>query len=207
LFMRQIVLAVLTLSFLCVIASAQDQDSPSLGDVARQNRTRKPPKDAKDGQAKPAPTEDPSKAVSATDVTSKTAVAPRASRVITNEDLPQHTVSTGPSESNSKVSTRENLDPEGNRRQVLAEQFQSRIRDQKHAITELQNQIAAVSDSIHYAGGNCVANCVQWNEQQQRKQQAVDGMKAQLEEAQRRLDEMREAARKQGFGSSVSDPE
>lgn len=40
-----------------------------------------------------------------------------------------------------------------------------------------------------------------------RKQQEVDSMKAQLEEAQRRLDEMREAARKEGFGSSVSDPE
>jgi hypothetical protein len=205
--MRQLVLVVLALSLLCVIANAQDQDSPSLGDVARQNRTRQQPKDAKDGQTKAAPTGDPPKAISATDVTAKTAVAPRASRVITNEDLPEHTVSPAPSKSNSKVSSRENLDPGGNQRQVLAGQFQSRIRDQKNAITELQNQIAALSDSIHYAGGNCVANCVQWNEHQQRKQQEVDGMKAQLEEAQRRLDEMREAARKQGFGSSVSDPE
>jgi len=32
-------------------------------------------------------------------------------------------------------------------------------------------------------------------------------MKAQLEEAQRRLDQMREAARKEGFGGAVSDPE
>ena len=79
--------------------------------------------------------------------------------------------------------------------------------DQNKAITELQTQIATVSDSIHYAGGNCVSNCVQWNTQQRQKQQEVDTMKAQLEEAQRRLDQMREAARQQGFGGSVSDPD
>ena len=203
--MRQLVV-VLALWFLCVMAIAQNQDSPSLGDVARQNRAQKQPKDAKDGQAKDAPTADPSKAMSATNAISKTTVAPKASHVITNEDLPEPTVSTAPSESNSKVSST-TPDPGGTARQALAEQFKSQIRDQKNAITELQNQITAVSDSIHYAGGNCVQNCVQWNEHQQRKQQEVDSMKAQLEEAQRRLDQMREAARKQGFGGSVSDPE
>jgi hypothetical protein len=204
--MRQLVVVLLALSFLCAIAMAQDQDSPSLGDVARQNRAQKQPKDAKDGQAKDAPTADRSKAMSATNVISKTAVAPKAFHIITNEDLPEHTVSTALSESNSKASST-TPDPGGNERQALAEQFKSQIRDQKNAITELQNQITAVSDSIHYAGGNCVSNCVQWNEHQQRKQQEVDSMKAQLEEAQRRLDQTREAARKQGFGGSVSDPE
>jgi len=205
--MRQLVVVVLALSFLRVVAIAQGQDSPSLGDVARQSRAQKQPRDAKDGRAKDTPTADPSKAMSATNVISKPAVAPKASRVISDEDLPQRTVSTAASESNSQVSSTTNLDPGGNERPALAEQLKSQIRDQKSAITELQNQIAAVSDSIHYAGGNCVANCVQWNEHQQRKQQEVDSMKAQLEEAQRRLDQMRESARKEGFGSSVSDPE
>ena len=205
--MRQLVLLLLALSPLCVIANAQDQDSPSLADVARQSRTQKQQKDAKDGQAKDAPTTDPSKATSATDVVSKTAVAAKASHVITNEDVPEHTVSTSPSRSDFQVSGRTNLDPGGNERQQLAEQFKSRIQDQNKAITELQNQIAAVSDSIHYAGGNCVSNCVRWNEHQQEKQQEVDTMKARLEEAQRRLDQMREAARQEGFGSSVTDPD
>jgi len=205
--MRKLVLLASALWFLCVIANAQDQDSPSLGDVARQSRTQKQQKDAKDGQAKDAPTKDPSKATPATDVASKTAIAAKASHVITNEDLPEHTVSTAPSASNAKVSSTTNVGAGGDERQELAEQFKSRIQVQKNAVTELQNQIAAVSDSIHYAGGNCVSNCVEWNQHQQRKQQEVDSMKTQLEEAQRRLDEMREAARKQGFGSSVSDPE
>jgi hypothetical protein len=206
--MRQSVLLVfvLALSLLCVIANAQDQDSPSLADVARQSRTQKQQKDARDAQAKDA-TRDASKATPASEVVSKTAAAPKASHVITNEDLPEATVSTAPSASTSKVSSATNLAPGGNERQELAEQFKSRIQDQKKAITELQNQIAAVSDSIHYAGGNCVANCVQWNEHQQQKQQEVDTMKALLEEAERRLDQMREAARKEGFGSSVSDPD
>jgi hypothetical protein len=52
-----------------------------------------------------------------------------------------------------------------------------------------------------------LSNCVQWNEQQRQKQQEVDTMKAQLEEAQRRLDRMPEAARQEGFGASASDPD
>jgi hypothetical protein len=205
--MRQLLLLVLALSPLCVTASAQDQDSPSLADVARQSRTQRQQKDSKDGQAKDAPTRDPSKATSATDVAAKTSVAPKASHVITNEDLPEHTASEAPAAPNSKVSGPTNLDPGGNARQQLAEQFKSQIQGQKNAVTQLQNQIAAMSDSIHYAGGNCVSNCAQWNEHQQRKQQEVDSMKAQLEEAQRRRDQMREAARREGFGSSVSDPD
>ena len=41
---------------------------------------------------------------------------------------------------------------------------------------------------------------------QQQKQQEVDTMKAQCEEQQKALEEMQEAARKEGFGSSVYDP-
>ena len=205
--MRQLVLLLLALSLPCVSANAQDQGSPSLGDVARRSRALKQQKDAKDGQAKHAPTKDPSNAISATDVVSKAAVAAKATHVITNEDLPEHTASTEPSASDFKASGTTNLDPGGNRRQQLAEQFKSRIRDQNQAIAELQNQIAAVSDSIHYAGGNCVSHCAQWNEHQQQKRQEVDTMKAQLEEARRRLDQLREAARQEGFGGSVSDPD
>ena len=205
--MRQLVLLLLALSLPCVIANAQDQDSPSLADVARRSRACKQQKDAKDGQTKDAPTKDPSKATSATDVVSKAAVAARATRVITNEDLPEHTASTAPSAPDFQVSGTTNLDLGGNQRQQLAEQFKSRIRDQNQAIAELQNQVAAVSDSVHYAGGNCVSHCAQWNEHQQQKQQEVDTMKAQLEEARRRLDQLREAARQEGFGGSVSDPD
>lgn len=192
--MRQLFLLLVALSPLCVLANAQDQNSSSLADAARQSRARKQQKDANDDQAKRCSHR-------------SSVVAAKASHVITNEDLPEHPLSTSPSRSDFKVASTTNLDHEGNERQQLAEQFQSRIQDQNKPITELQNQIAAVSDSVHYAGGNCVSNCVQWNKHQRQKQQEVDAMKAQPEEAQRRLDQMRKAARQEGFGGSVSDPD
>ena len=82
----------------------------------------------------------------------------------------------------------------------------TRILAQKNAIASLKSDIDQLSASIQYAPGNCVSGCVEWNEQQQQKQQQVDTMKAQLEEQQKQLGEMQEAARKQGYGSSVYDP-
>ena len=76
----------------------------------------------------------------------------------------------------------------------------------QRSFADLQQDIKSTSDSIHYAGANCVANCAQWNDLQQQKQQEVDTMKAQLGEAQKQLEEMQAAARKEGFGRSVYDP-
>ena len=70
----------------------------------------------------------------------------------------------------------------------------------------MQRQIDEINESIHFAPGNCVENCAQWNERQQEKQRQVEGMQAQLEEQRKRLEEMQESARKQGYGSSVYDP-
>jgi predicted ribosome quality control (RQC) complex YloA/Tae2 family protein len=47
---------------------------------------------------------------------------------------------------------------------------------------------------------------VGWNERQREKQQRVERMQAQLQEQKRRLEEMQDSARKQGYGSSVYDP-
>jgi hypothetical protein len=47
---------------------------------------------------------------------------------------------------------------------------------------------------------------VQWNERQQQKQQQVEVMKSQLEDQQKKLEDMQDSARQQGYGSSVYDP-
>jgi peptidoglycan hydrolase CwlO-like protein len=73
-------------------------------------------------------------------------------------------------------------------------------------IASLQRQIDDINESIHFAPGNCVENCAQWNERQQEKQRQVEGMQAQLEEQRKRLVEMQDSACKQGYGSSVYDP-
>ena len=190
--MRKLVLILAVHAFACAMAlQAQDQDSPSLGDVARQARAQKQQKDA------------PSK-----DVSSKAAQpAAKPSHVITNEELPQHAASATAVQNKSNSSGGPDTDFAGNNREQLADAFKSNIHDQKAMIAQLQSEITKVSESVQYVGGNCVSGCVEWNERQQQKQQQVERMKSQLEDAQRRLDEMQESARKQGFGGSVSDPE
>ena len=87
-----------------------------------------------------------------------------------------------------------------------AEHWKAQIVGQKNEIDSLQRQVDELSESIRFAPANCVANCVGWNERQREKQQRVERMQAQLEEQKRRLDDMQESARKQGYGSSVYDP-
>ena len=195
-------------TFLCACLGYA-QDSQSLGDVARQSRLQKQQKDVqakdtpaqnssqnKDGQTKDAP---------ATDGTAKDTPPPKAPHVITNDEIPEHV---GPSVTSTHGSQGYAPDAPataGNR-EARAEQWKSQIQSQKSALANLRQEIANLSDSVHYAGGNCVANCVQWNERQKEKQDRVEVMKAQLEEQQKRLEDMQESARKQGFGSSVYDP-
>ena len=82
-----------------------------------------------------------------------------------------------------------------------------RISAQKNAVSTLQSNIDKVNESIQFAPGNCVSGCVQWNERQKQKQAEVERMQAELKEQQKRLEEMQDAARQQGYGSSVTDPE
>ena len=167
--------------------SAHGQDSPSsLGDAARQARQQKQAKTAQP-QAKETPAVKPVK-------------------VITNDEIPAHfqpAVKTAKSGQDQNENAPEQTPPEG---KVPAEQWKSQIEAQKNQISALRSQIDQLSESIHFAPGNCAANCVQWNERQKEKQQQVEQLKSQLEDQQKRLEDMQEQARKQGYGSSVYDP-
>lgn len=199
--MRKLLVVFAAAAFLSVIARAQD-DAPSLGDVARQARAQKQKtaaaKDSKDA-TKPSDAQN-SAAASTDSADSKTA------HVITNEELPSHTApktaATHSSDSNEKE---QDAEPPSGDRDAQAEQWKQRIQGAKESIASLQHAIDEVTASIHYVGGNCVSGCEQWNEHQQQKQQQVDSMKSQLEQAKHQLEEMQDAARKQGFGSSVYD--
>jgi predicted RNase H-like nuclease (RuvC/YqgF family) len=167
-------------------AFAQDQDSPSLGDLARQQRHKKAlskTTQAKDG---------------------------KEPKVYTNADLPSHSDVAAEHSDDSRAQTSDAGRPgtpvpspaagQGN------EQMRAQILEQKNEIAELQKQIDDVNESIRFAPGNCVRNCEQWNQHQQEKQQQVQQMQAQLDEQKKQLEEMQESARKQGLGSSVYDP-
>jgi hypothetical protein len=181
---------------------ATGQDSPSLGDVARQTRLQK----QKDAQGTvpsssvpsvkngPANIEDPAIRKDPKPI----------KRIITNDEIPEHV---GP------TSTRPINDPAVSYPQpyrysgkVPAEQWQSQIQALKNQMAGLQQSIGTLAASIQYSGNDCVVNCVQWNERQKQKQEQLETMKAQLEQEQKTLEDMQDAARKQGYGTSVYDP-
>jgi hypothetical protein len=201
------VLAFLAVSTFSCVCAAYGQDSQSLGDVARQSRLQKQQKGAqdKDAPAQNSNKDASSKAASGPDATAKDAPSPKAPHVITNDEIPEHVGPTGTARGPQTYSTPDAAANSGNR-DARADQWKSQIQAQKAGIASLQREIASLNESVHYAGGNCVANCVQWNERQKEKQDRVAVMQQQLEEQQKRLEDMQESARKQGFGSSVYDP-
>jgi len=161
--------------------SASSQDSPSLGDLARQQRQQKE-------QSKTTPGKDA-----------------KASRVITNEEIPEHA---GPANAPAAggPGSQSSLPAPSDGAKQQPEHVKSQILAQKKQIATLQGQVDELNESIRFAPANCVENCVGWNERQREKQERVERMQAQLEEEKRRLEDMQDSARKQGFGSSVYDP-
>lgn len=219
------ILTVLAGLMLPMLALAQDDTPPpSLGDVARKARLQK----QKDGAREPgkeaapanpsapnAPSNAPGKDASSKDVKSGATSSPAgndphlvkaAKKVITNEEIPEHVGPTRTLGKSASPAVPEEPDPDENDQEQPADYWRTRILSQKNSIAALKSDIQELSGSIQYAGANCVSNCVDWNERQQQKQQQVEAMKAQLEQGEKQLEEMQEAARKQGYGNSVYDP-
>ena len=186
---------------LAISAIAQD-DSPSLGDVARQARQQKQTK---------APDNSANKNSQASKDAAASASSPPAKTIITNDEIPSHVGPTATYQPASQLPTsrtwsRPNYTPQESDRKLSAEQWTNLIQSQKNNIATFQSQIDQISASIQYAGGNCVSGCMQWNERQKQKQDQVESMKSQLEQARQELERMQEKARQQGYGSSVYDP-
>jgi hypothetical protein len=201
------------------LGAAEAQDEPSLGDVARQSRQQKQPKDVpaktqpadgqnnQNGQNQSSQNKDaPAKDMPAKDTPAKDTQLHRASHVITNDELPQHAVAGVKAPAPPTDPGKPVPDPAFGGK-LSADEVKSQIQDQKSAISALQAQITELNDSIHFTGGDCVANCVQWNENQRSKQRQVEDMRSQLENAKQALEQMQDYARKMGLGSSVYDPE
>jgi hypothetical protein len=177
------------LCFGCCALFAFGQDEPSLGDAARQARQQKQQKgtQVKDGQ-------------------SKDAQAAKAQKVVTNDEIPEHPQSTTSSTSSDQPGGVRYSAPSSGGGKMAPEQWKSQILAQKNAISSMQTEVDKLNDSIHFAPANCVANCAQWNQRQREKQQEVERLQAQLEDQKKRLEDMQESARQQGYGSSVYDP-
>ena len=131
--------------------------------------------------------------------------APATRKVLTNEDLPEHS-ETG--SSTSEGTDERAPDPVSSASNDIqsGEQWKAKIETQKNSIASLQSQIDKLNSSIHFASGNCVANCVKHNERQIEKQDEAQRMQKQLDDQKKQLEDMQESARKAGLGSSVYEP-
>src|SRR5579862_7727084 len=158
-------------ALLCAGTVQAQDEAPSLGDVARQSREQKQQKDAppKDGSAKPAPAKDGQNS------DPKDGAPVKATRVLTNEDLPQGGLATDAQRDLKPYDAPEAVEAPVGNHDAQGEQWKSRIQSQKSVVASIQHEIDTLSESIHYAGANCVANCVQWNERQKQKQDQVEG--------------------------------
>jgi predicted RNase H-like nuclease (RuvC/YqgF family) len=87
-----------------------------------------------------------------------------------------------------------------------AEQWKAEIEAQKTAIVNLQSRIDRVNSSVRFTQTTRTWNAVRHNERQEQKLDDVQQMQNQLAEAQKRLEQLQESVRQEGFGSSVYDP-
>jgi hypothetical protein len=156
------------------------QDSQSLGDVARQARQQK----TQGHEGKDAP----------------------ARKVVTNDEIPEQAASTadgsGADQSPELPSHHTSSEPG----KLSAERWKALIQAQKTVVSSLQKQIDKTNSSIHFVEANLYVNGPQYNKRQAQKQQEVERAQAQLEEQKKRLEDMQDSARKQGYGNSVYDP-
>jgi hypothetical protein len=189
---RRLILIFAAGSLTCA-STAMAQDSQSIADIARQARQKQ--------QAQATATSDLSASTSQpADPNAKPPA--KATHVYTNDEIPEHTAPDLPS------STRHSseLSPTNYRGgKQPAEQWKSQILQMKHSIASLQKQIDTVQGSIYFAGGNYEKH-VLYNDRQRQKEQQVENMKSQLAQQQKRLEDMQEEARHQGYSSAVYDP-
>jgi hypothetical protein len=174
--MRQVKIALALACTIALSGLAHAQDSPSLGDVARQVRQQKQDKDAK-GKAAP---------------------DAKPARVITENEMPEH-----PEIKNQTVDGGASAASE---EKHSAEEWKSQITEQQNLVHQHEAELTKLNDSIRFAPGNCVSGCAQWNERQKEKQDQVERLQTQLDEDKKHLDDMQEGARQEGYGSSVYEP-
>lgn len=155
---------------------ARSQSSPSLGDVARQQRQQE----------------------------STAQASGNAPKAYTNADVPK------PSDSDARVETANTrkapLPVPSNQPRQSAARWKAQIRAQENQITAIQDRIDRLNGSIHFADDCAMGWCVGWNQRQVKKQGQVESLRKQLDEQKEHLAEMQEAARRQGYGSSVYEP-
>ena len=172
------------------------QDSQSIADIARQARQ----KQQQQAQAQATAASDAS--ATSPQPADPNAKTPKATHVYTNDEIPEHT---GPDLPSGRQRSSDPSPTNYRGGKQPAEQWKSQILQMKHSIASLQRQIENVQNSVHFAGGNYERH-VLYNDRQRQKEQQVENLKSQLAQQQKRLEDMQEEARHQGYSSAVYDP-
>jgi hypothetical protein len=124
-------------------------------------------------------------------------------KVISNEDLVQAEDASAKDSSEGRKQDNSPSKPLGSK---TAEEWKAEIEAQRNAIANLENRIAKVNSTVRFTQTTQTWNAVRHNERQEQKLDDVEKMQSQLAEEEKRLDEMQESVRREGFGSSVYDP-
>lgn len=126
---------------------------------------------------------------------------PARSKVYTNDTL--NIVPNDEAASASKTSPHEK--EISGAKKTTALQWKAAIASQKNVVTAMQSQIEKMEKSIQFVTANGYSNGPEYNAAQKRKQDQVEIEKGRLEQEKQKLEAMKEAARKAGFGSAVYD--
>ena len=180
--------------YACALA-ASAQDAPPLGDVARQTREKQ--------QQTPSSSASTPAADTSSDATpAQTATQPKTSHIITNEDLPANHAAPAPPPA---PANRGNLRPAASEPKHPAAYWKAQALQLKNSIAQVQRHIDTLTDSLRAVLTNSTDEPV-WNLREKERQRQINDLQAQLTDLRRRLDDTQEAARRQGYGSSVYDP-
>jgi predicted ribosome quality control (RQC) complex YloA/Tae2 family protein len=174
------------------------QDAAPLGDVARQTRVEKQ-------QPSPnTPTPAPASKSSSDDTTQQSSAQPKTSHVITNDDLPEHNAAApapapaSPNRANPHPAVVYQI-------KRPAEYWRAQALQLKNSIAQVQRHLDTLNDSLHAVLTNSSDEPV-WNYREKERERQITDLQAQLNDLHRRLEDTQEAARRQGYGSSVYDP-
>ncbi len=127
---------------------------------------------------------------------------PAPAKVVTNEDIPEHSES-----ADSGTGQHPGASPAASyNAKKTAEQWKAEILRQKSLVASIQDQIDRLNSSIHFTGPTCIRNCVEHNQRQLDKQDEAKHLQDQLEEQKKKLADLQEGARQDGYGGTVSDP-
>jgi hypothetical protein len=161
-------------------SSDPSSNTPSLGDLARQQKQKQ--QDAKEKGVKP-------------------------KKVVTDEDMPEHAPDSTSEGSTNDDSP--HPDEEATPASVVSrngDQTKAAILQHKNAIADLKAIIEKAQASIHFVEANAYRNGVEYNKIQAQRQQEVERAQNQLTEMQKNLEKMQEDARRAGLASAVWDP-